>query len=290
MFEGSFVALITPLTEQGIDEPALKRLVQWHIEQGTQGLVPVGTTGESPTLTEEEHVEVIRIVVEETKGRVPVIAGAGSNNTREALEYNSKVADAGADASLHVTGYYNRPSQEGLYQHFKALNDASKIPIILYNIPPRAIIDIEVDTMARLAELDKIVGVKDATCDLSRPGREQLRIAKPFCYLSGEDATAVAYNAAGGRGCISVTANAAPALCAEMQQACLNGDFIAAMAVQRKLMPLHEVLFQEPSPAGIKYACSLLEFCAESCRLPIVPLSEVTKAQIRKAMVDLNLI
>lgn len=291
MFSGSLVALVTPFTSNDeIDEAALRRLVDWHVEQGTHGLVPVGTTGESPTVSEAEHRRVIEIVVEQCAGRLPVIAGAGSNNPRESIAYSQHAAEAGADATLHVAGYYNRPQQEGLYQHFRAVHDNSSLPIIVYNIPPRAIVDISPDTMARLAELPRIVGVKDATCDLSRPGRERLRIDGDFCFLSGEDGTAVAYNAAGGQGCISVTANVAPALCAEMQAACLRGDYPAAMAIQQRLMPLHEALFAEPSPAGVKYAVSLLGLCEAGCRLPVVPLSAGARERIAEAMRALALI
>ena len=290
MFKGSLVALITPFQGSTVDETALRKLVNWQIEQGTHGLVPVGTTGESPTLSEKEHERVIEIVTEEAAGRVPVIAGAGSNNTAEAIHYTEHAARAGANATLHVAGYYNRPSQEGLYQHFAALNKASQLPIIVYNIPPRAVVDIQPDTMARIATLSNVIGVKDATCDLSRPARERVRIQKDFCYLSGEDGTAVAYNAAGGNGCISVTANVAPALCAEMQEVCLKGDFPAAMAIQQRLMPLHEVLFLEPSPAGAKYAASLLSLCDSLCRLPAVELTSETKQRIRTAMEGVGLL
>lgn len=290
MYQGSYVALITPFDNDTVDEAALRKLVQWHIEKKTHGLVPVGTTGESPTLSEEEHLRVVSIVLEEAEGKIPVVAGAGSNNTREALKYNQHAFNAGASATLHVAGYYNRPSQEGLYQHFKALNDATPIPIIIYNIPPRAIVDIQPETMARMAELENVVGVKDATCDLSRPAREKLLINKPFSWLSGEDATAVAYNAAGGNGCISVTANVAPSMCSEMQQACLDGDFPKAMEIQQKLMPLHQALFMEPSPAGIKYACSLLGLCSEEARLPIVPLSDSVRETIKSTMKSMSLI
>ena len=289
MFKGSLVALITPFQGSTVDETALRKLVNWQIEQGTHGLVPVGTTGESPTLSEKEHETVIEIVIEETAGRVPIIAGAGSNNTAEAIHYTEHAARAGASATLHVAGYYNRPSQEGLYQHFAALDKASQLPIIVYNIPPRAVVDIQPDTMARIATLPNVIGVKDATCDLSRPVRERIRIKEDFCYLSGEDGTAVAYNAAGGNGCISVTANVAPALCAQMQQACLKGDFPAAMAIQQRLMPLHEALFLEPSPAGVKYAASLLSLCDSLCRLPVVELTPETKQRIRTAMENVGL-
>lgn len=290
MFSGSIVALITPFREKQIDEKALRKLVNWHIEQGTSGIVPVGTTGESPTLRHAEHHKVTEIVVAEVAGRIPVIAGAGSNNTEEAIELTQHASNAGADAALHVAGYYNRPQQEGLYQHFRELHDATDIPIIVYNIPPRAIVDILPETLARMAKLPRIVGVKDATCDLSRPLRENARIEKDFCFLSGEDPTAVAYNANGGQGCISVTANVAPNLCAQMQGATLGGDFAKALEIQKRLMPLHEALFVEPSPAGAKYAVSKLGFCSEACRLPVVPLSDSAKKALDAAMAGLNLI
>ncbi|MCH9671396.1 MAG: 4-hydroxy-tetrahydrodipicolinate synthase [Gammaproteobacteria bacterium] len=290
MFKGSLVALVTPFKGSNVDEAALRGLVNWQIEQGTHGIVPVGTTGESPTLSETEHTRVVEIVVEEAAGRVPIIAGAGSNNTAEAIHYTKHAARVGADAVLHVAGYYNRPNQEGLYQHFKALSEQSELPIIVYNIPPRAIVDISPDTMARMAQLPRIIGVKDATADLSRPARERLRIKSDFCYLSGEDGTAVAYNAAGGNGCISVSANVAPALCAQLQEACLRGDYGSAMEIQQRLMPLHEALFIEPSPAGAKYAASLLGHCDAFCRLPVVELTDETKQIIRTAMTDLGLL
>jgi 4-hydroxy-tetrahydrodipicolinate synthase len=290
LFRGSYTALVTPFRDGEVDEAALRKLVDWHIRQGTHGLVPVGTTGESPTLSETEHERVIDVVVDACSGRVPVIAGAGSNNTREAIGYTQYAANAGADAALHVAGYYNRPNQEGLYQHFKAVHDASDLPIIVYNIPPRAIVDIKPDTMARIATLPRVVGVKDATGDLARPMLEQLRIKRPFCYFSGDDATAVAYNSSGGTGCISVTANVAPDMCLAMQSACVHGNYRTAIAIQRMLMPLHQALFAEPSPAGVKYAVSLLGYCEPECRLPIVPLADTTKAAIRSAMAELKLI
>lgn len=290
MISGSLVALITPFRKDEIDEDALRRLVRWHIEQGTHGLVPVGTTGESATLSEEEHRRVIDIVVGEADGDLPVIAGAGSNNPHEAIVYSNYAAESGADATLHVAGYYVRPNQKGLFQHFEAVHDATKLPIIVYNIPPRAIVDIEPATMARIAELPRIIGVKDATGDLSRPLKEAMLISKAFSFLSGEDATAVAYNASGGNGCISVTANVAPALCAKMQEACAAGDFNKAMAIQQRLMPLHVALFMEPSPAGAKYAASLLGHCLPECRLPITTLTAKTKAAITDAMTRLELI
>lgn len=290
MFKGSYVALITPFDDGRIDEKALRKLIEWHVGEGTDGLVPVGTTGESPTLSAAEHKRVIEVTIEAAAGRVPVVAGAGSNNTIEAIEYSRHAQEAGADALLHVAGYYNRPNQEGLYRHFKAVHDSCELPIIIYNIPPRCVVGVDVDTLARLAELPRIVGVKDATTDLSRPGKERIRIDKPFSWLSGEDATAVAYNASGGQGCISVTANVAPAQCAKMQHACLDGDYETALAYQDRLMPLHEALFAEPSPAGAKYAASLLGLCGDACRLPVAPLSDAARGQIREAMSGLELL
>lgn len=290
MIQGSIVALITPFRDGRLDEAALTRMVEWHIEQGTHGIVPVGTTGESPTLSHDEHCRVIELVVQQAAGRVPVIAGAGSNNPIEAIEYTRVAERAGADATLHVAGYYNRPNQDGLYHHFKMVHDETNIPIILYNIPPRAIVDIQPQTMARLAELPRIVGVKDATGDLARPWSERQLIKKPFTWLSGEDATAVAYNVGGGTGCISVTANVAPKLVAQVQELTLAGDWAAARALQDRLIPLHQVMFAEPSPAGAKYAASLLGLCTEECRVPVMPLSAATKERIRSVMTQLELI
>lgn len=290
MFQGSIVALITPFRDGRLDEEALRRLVEWHVEQGTHGIVPVGTTGESPTLTHDEHCRVIEVVVEQVAGRIPVIAGAGSNNPVEAIEYTRHAERAGADATLHVAGYYNRPNQEGLYHHFKAVHDATELPIILYNIPPRAIVDIQPQTLARLAELPRILGVKDATGDLARPWLERQLIKKPFSWLSGEDATAVAYNVGGGMGCISVTANVAPAMVAEVQNLTLAGRWEEARALQDRLIPLHQAMFAEPSPAGAKYAAFLLGFCSEECRLPVMPLGEATKVRIRQVMQELGLL
>ncbi|WP_221436484.1 4-hydroxy-tetrahydrodipicolinate synthase [Aeromonas caviae] len=290
MFQGSIVALITPFRQGQLDEAALARLVEWHIEQGTHGIVPVGTTGESPTLTHDEHCRVVELVVKLVAGRIPVIAGAGSNNPVEAIEYTRYAEQMGADATLHVAGYYNRPNQEGLYHHFKAVHDATTKPIIVYNIPPRAIVDVQPATLARLAELPRIAGVKDATGDLARPWVERPLIKKPFAWLSGEDATAVAYNIGGGQGCISVTANVAPKLVAEVQNLALAGEWQAARELQDKLIPLHQAMFAEPSPAGAKYAVSLLGLCSEECRLPVMPLSEATRERIRSAMQALNLL
>ena len=290
MIHGSIVALITPFRDGRLDEEALTKMVEWHIGQGTHGIVPVGTTGESPTLSHDEHCRVIELVVQQAAGRVPVIAGAGSNNPIEAIEYTRVAEKAGADATLHVAGYYNRPNQDGLYHHFKMVHDETNIPIILYNIPPRAIVDIQPQTMARLAELPRIIGVKDATGDLSRPWSERQLIKKPFVWLSGEDATAVAYNVGGGTGCISVTANVAPKLVAQVQELTLAGKWEEARALQDTLIPLHQVMFAEPSPAGAKYAASLLGLCSEECRVPVMPLSNATKERIRAAMERLELI
>ena len=252
MITGSIVALITPFRNDDVDYDALSALVRWHIERGTNGIVPVGTTGESATLSEDEHRRVVDNVVKTVDGRVPVIAGAGSNNPQEAIAYSNYAAESGADATLHVAGYYVRPNQKGLFQHFEAVHDATRLPIVVYNIPPRAVVDIEPETMARIAELPRVIGVKDATGDLTRPLLERTLIGNSFSYLSGEDATAVAYNASGGNGCISVTANVAPAQCADMQKACAEGDYERAMAIQDTLLPLHVAMFREPSPAGAK--------------------------------------
>lgn len=286
MFKGSFVALITPMTQTGqVDVDALHGLVQWHIESGSHGLVPVGTTGEASTLSKAEHRDVLKWVVDLVDGRIPVIAGCGSNNSAEALELHQYASDIGADAALHVTGYYNRPSQEGLFRHFESLALSNDLPIVVYNIPARAVVDINADTMARIAQLDSVVGVKDATNQLARPYLERMALkGRKFCQLSGEDATTLAYNISGGVGCISVTANVVPSLCAKMQQACLDGDFATAMAIQESLSPLHAALFLEPSPSGIKYACSRLNRCTDHVRLPMVAISESTKLSIDTAL------
>ena len=290
MIAGSLVALVTPFRNDELDKDALQHMVSWHIEMGTDGIVPVGTTGESATITEKEHREIIEFVVKEAAGRILIVAGAGSNNTREAIFFNESAQDLGADATLHVAGYYNRPSQEGLFRHFEAVHEASRIPIIVYNIPSRTIVDIVPETMAQIAALPKVIGVKDATGDLTRPIRERLLIEREFSFLSGEDGTAVSYNAAGGNGCISVTANVAPALCSEMQAACRDDDYATAAKIQQQLMPLHMALFAEPSPAGAKYAASLLGLCDDFCRLPIVPLSNNSKTAIHDVMTKLDLI
>ena len=290
MFRGSICALVTPFSNGEVDKKALKSLVDWHVKQGTHGLVPCGTTGESPTLSHDEDMEVVRLTVEAADGRVPVIAGAGSNSTQEAIELSRAAQANGADAVLIVTPYYNKPSQEGLFQHFKAIHDAIEVPVVIYNIPGRSIIDMSVDTMARLAELPRIVGVKDATGDPVRPTLTRNAIGKEFCQLSGEDGSALAFMAHGGHGCISVTANVAPAECAAFQNACMSGDFKTALDWQDKLMPLHSALFVETSPSPVKYAMSLRGLCSDEVRLPLVPVSEATKKRVRDALQQLGLL
>jgi len=282
--QGSIPALITPMRDGQVDEQAFRKLVSWQIEQGSHGLVPCGTTGESPTLSHDEHMRVVEICVQETSGRVPVIAGAGSNSTDEAIALTRHAKSVGADAVLHVTGYYNKPSQEGQYRHFMAIADAVDIPILLYNIPARAIVEISVDTMARLAKHPNIIGVKDATANLMRPTRERNACGKSWRLISGEDGTALGYMAHGGHGCISVTANVAPKLCAEFQDACLRGAYDRARELQDKLMPLHDAMFCEPSPVPVKYAVSLLGLCTPEVRLPLVELTDAGRAQVKAAM------
>jgi 4-hydroxy-tetrahydrodipicolinate synthase len=289
-FRGSFTALVTPFKDGALDEAAFRGLVAWQISEGTNGLVPVGTTGESPTLSHEEHQLVVEWCVAESGGRVPIIAGAGSNSTSEAVGLARHAEKAGADAVLVVTPYYNKPTQEGLYQHFKAINDAVGIPIVIYNIPSRSVIDMSVDTMKRLYELDNIAGVKDATASMTRVSQQRAALGAEFNQLSGEDATALGFMAHGGHGCISVTANVAPRLCAEFQEACRRGDYQAALLLQDKLMPLHQNLFIETNPAPAKYALSVLGKCAETVRLPLVMLAEKSKMAVREAMVHAGLI
>lgn len=289
-FRGSFTALVTPFKNGGLDERAFRDFVNWQITEGTNGLVPVGTTGESPTVTHDEHKRVVEWCIDEAKGRVPVIAGAGSNSTREAIELAQHAEKAGADSVLVVTPYYNKPTQEGLYQHFKAINDAIGIPIIIYNIPGRSIVDMSVDTMTRLFELKNIAGVKDATANMARVSQQRGAMGEDFNQLSGEDITALGYMAHGGHGCISVTSNVAPRLCSEFQSACLRGDYAGALKIQDKLTPLHINLFIESNPAPVKYALSLLGKMSDTLRLPMVPVSEPTKAAVRNAMVHAGLI
>jgi len=290
MFTGSITALVTPMRDGNLDEEAFRAFVDWQIAEGSHGLVPVGTTGESPTLSHDEHKRVVELCIETARGRVPVIAGAGSNNTREAIDLARFAEKAGADGVLVVTPYYNKPSQEGLYQHFKAINDAISIPIIIYNIPPRSVIDMSVETMARLFELKNIAGVKDATGKIERVSQQRHAMGPEFNQLSGEDATALGFNAHGGHGCISVTSNVAPKLVAEFQEACLAGDYQRALTYQDRLMPLHQALFLEPNPGGAKYALSVLGKVADEIRLPLVSVSEPTRVAIRSAMVHAGLI
>ncbi len=284
MLKGSLVALITPFRDGKVDEKAFQSFVDWQIDQGTEGVVPCGTTGESPTLSHAEHKRVVELCVEVAKGRVPVVAGAGSNSTEEAIDFTRHAKQAGADAALVVTPYYNKPTQEGLYQHYKAIAEAVDLPIIIYNIPARCVIDMSVATMARLAKLPNIVGVKDATNDLARPLRTRATIGSDFSMLSGEDVTAIAFMGQSGDGCISVTANVAPRACADMHQAWRRGETAAAMKINERLLPLHDALFCETSPGPVKYACSLLGKSTPDVRLPLVPASAQAQEQVRTAM------
>ncbi|MCB1380869.1 MAG: 4-hydroxy-tetrahydrodipicolinate synthase [Alphaproteobacteria bacterium] len=290
-FRGSFPALITPMKNGEVDEQAFRKFVNWQIAEGSHGLVPVGTTGESPTVNPEEHKRLVEICIEEAKGRVPVIAGTGSNSTSEAIEYTVHAKEAGADAALVVVPYYNKPTQDGLYAHFKAIADAVDIPIFVYNVPGRTVANISVETLARLSrDCGNIIGTKDASADLTRPSRQRLASGTDFVQLSGEDGTALAFNAHGGVGCISVTANVAPRLCSQFQEATLRGDFAEALKLQDRLMPLHHALFVETSPGPVKYAASLLGLCTAEARLPMVPVTESTKTAVRDAMVHAGLL
>lgn len=288
---GSLPALITPFKSGEVDEKAFRKFVNWQIAQGSHGLVPVGTTGESPTVTPEEHKQLIQMCVEEARGRVPVVAGAGSNSTAEAIEYTAFARQAGADAALVVVPYYNKPTQDGIYAHFKAIADAVDIPIIVYNVPGRTVANISVETLARLAhDCKNIVGTKDASADLSRPSRQRLASGEAFIQLSGEDGTALGFNAHGGVGCISVTANVAPRLCSQFQEATLRGDYAEALKLQDRLMPLHHALFVETSPGPVKYAASLLGLCQAEARLPMVPVGESTRTVVKAALVHAGLL
>ncbi|HWK48131.1 MAG TPA: 4-hydroxy-tetrahydrodipicolinate synthase [Stellaceae bacterium] len=290
MYRGSFVALITPFRDGAVDERAFQELVEWQIAEGTDGLVPCGTTGESPTLSHAEHNRVVELAIEVAKGRVPVMAGTGSNSTAEAVALIRHAEEAGADAALVVTPYYNKPTQEGLYRHFKAIHDASGLPIFIYNIPPRSVVDMSVETMARLAELPRIVGVKDATADLVRPLRLRQVIGSKFCQLSGEDATAVPYLAQGGHGCISVTANVAPRDCAALHDAWIAGDFATVQRINDRLIPLHDALFAESSPGPVKYAASLLGRSTPDTRLPLCEIADGTKHRVEAALRSVGLL
>ena len=289
MFKGSLPALVTPFTNGQVDVDALKKLVNWHVDQGSHGLVPVGTTGESPTLTHAEHDMVVEVVVAAAAGRIPVIAGAGSNNTIETVRLVQAAKKAGADAALVVTPYYNKPTQAGLVAHFTAAADCG-LPIIIYNIPGRSVVDMSPDTMGALAKHDMIIGVKDATGDLARVPKQRMRCGADFVQLSGEDATALGFNAHGGVGCISVTANVAPALCAAFQESTLAGDYASALTQLDRLMPLHKAIFTEPGLVGAKYGMSLLGMCSDEVRLPLVGLTDETKAKMRAAMVHAGLL
>ena len=288
MFKGSIVALITPFKNNKIDEDRYASLIHYHISNGTNGLVPAGTTGESPTLDHDEHKKVIEIAVKESNGKIPVIAGTGSNSTSEAIELSQHAEKAGANALLIVTPYYNKPTQEGLYQHYKTINDKVGIPIIIYNIPPRSVVDMSVDTMARLFELKNIAGVKDATADLDRVDQQLKKMGPEFIQLSGEDGTAMEFNARGGAGCISVTANVAAKLCSNFQEASLQRNDEKSLKkteeINNKLMPLHKALFIESNPSPVKYAASLLNLSSEDVRLPLVKITEKTKKEIEKAL------
>lgn len=284
MINGSLPALVTPFKNGKLDLDALKRIVEWHIDQGSHGLVPVGTTGESPTLSHAEHETVVQQVVEIAAGRIPVIAGAGSNNTAEGIRLMQHAASVGATAGLVVTPYYNKPTQAGLIAHFKALHECCDLPIIIYNIPGRSVVDMSPATMGELAKLPRIIGVKDATGDVSRVPQQRMTCGADFIQLSGEDATALGFNAHGGTGCISVTANVAPKLCAEMQNATLQGDYAGALVLLDRLMPLHEAIFTEPGLVGAKYGMSLLGLIEDEVRLPLTPLEDSTKAKIKAAM------
>ena len=294
MFKGSIVALITPFKNNKLDEDCYISLIHHHLKNGTSGIVPAGTTGESPTLNHKEHERVIEICVKESKGKVPIIAGTGSNSTEEAISLTKFAEKVGSDAVLVVTPYYNKPTQEGLYQHFKAINDNCSTPIIIYNIPPRSVVDMSVDTMARLFELKNIVGVKDATGDLNRVDQQRKKMGPDFIQLSGEDGTALEFNARGGVGCISVTANVAAKLCSEFQEASIsknNSNLISkAKEINEKLMPLHKALFVESSPSPVKYAANLLNLSTDDVRLPLVKITDESKKIIKSAMQHANLI
>jgi len=289
-FRGSCTALLTPFANGGVDKEAFQRLCDWQIKEGTDALVPCGTTGESPTLTHEEHKQVTELCVEATAGRVPVIAGAGSNSTAEAIDFAQHAEKAGADAILVVTPYYNKPTQAGLYAHYHAIHEACGLPIVIYNIPGRSIVDMSVETMARLAELPRIVGVKDASNDLNRPHLTRLACGEDFAQLSGEDGTIMAFLGNGGHGCISVTSNVAPRLLGDMHDKWQAGDFKGALAIHDRLAPLHQALFAETSPAPVKYAASLLGFGGARVRLPLVEPGETTKQRVKEAMVHAGLI
>jgi 4-hydroxy-tetrahydrodipicolinate synthase len=290
MFKGSITALVTPFKNGAVDEAGFQKFVAWQIQEGIDGVVPCGTTGESPTLSHDEHKRVVELCIEVAKGKVPVIAGTGSNSTDEAIDLTRHAEKAGADAALIVLPYYNKPTPEGQYQHFKAIHDATNIPIVIYNVPPRSVVDMSVDTMARCAKLPRVIGVKDATADLVRPLKTQLAIGKDFCQLSGEDATALPFLIQGGHGCISVTANAAPKLTRELHAAWQKRDLDTAMKLNERLMPLHDAFFCETSPGPVKFAMSMLGQCSSELRLPLAPIAEASRAKVEAAMKKVGLV
>ena len=290
MFSGSITALITPFRDGKVDEKAFQDFVDWQIQEGSDGVVPTGTTGESPTLSHDEHKRVVALCLEVAKDKVPVIAGTGSNSTAEAVDLTRHAKEAGADAALVVTPYYNKPTQEGLYRHYEAITAAVDIPIIIYNIPGRSVVDMTVDTMARLARLPNIVGVKDATADLARPLATRTTIGADFCQLSGEDATIGAFLGQGGHGCISVTSNVAPRLCSDLHKAWQARDYDGFAEIRDRLMPLHAALFCESSPGPVKYAASLLGKCTAETRLPLAPIAEASRARVDQAMRSVGLL
>ena len=290
MFSGSLVALITPFLDGNVDEEKFQSFIDWQIGEGTDGLIPCGTTGESPTLSHEEHIRITELCIEAASKKVPVIAGTGSNSTEEAKFLTRHAKRAGADAVLVVTPYYNKPTQAGLFEHFKEIHNSVDIPIIIYNIPGRSVIDMTIETMAALSKLPNIVGVKDATQDLARPMMTRMLIEKDFCQLSGEDATAIPFLAGGGDGCISVSANVAPRQCSEMHRAWRDGDLNTCMSLQDRLMPLHQALFCETSPGPVKYAASLLDKCSPDTRLPLTKIADTSKNQVHEAMMSVGLL
>jgi 4-hydroxy-tetrahydrodipicolinate synthase len=290
MFKGSITALVTPFRNGAVDDKAFQKFVAWQIAEGIDGVVPCGTTGESPTLSHDEHKRVVELCIEVAKGKVPVIAGTGSNSTDEAIDLTKHAEQAGADAALVVLPYYNKPTPEGQFQHFKAIHDATNIPIVIYNVPPRSAIDMSVDTMARCAKLERVIGVKDATADLARPIRTRIAIGKDFCQLSGEDATVVPFLSQGGHGCISVTSNVAPRQCAELHDAWVKRDLDTVMSINERLMPLHKALFVEASPGPVKYAASLLGRGGPGLRLPLVEPTDATRQKVKEAMISAGLL
>ena len=290
MFFGSIPALITPFNKGEVDYDSFQKIIEWSIEQGSHGFVPCGTTGESPTLSHDEHKNVVDVCIKIVDKRVPVIAGTGSNNTIEAIEFTKHAEESGADGALIVTPYYNKPTQEGLYLHYKKIAESTILPIIIYNIPGRSVVDMSIETMVELSKINNIIGVKDATNDLFRPLLTRTKIKKDFCYLSGEDGTALAYLIQGGNGCISVTANIAPKLCSELHNHWQNKEIDKVLQINLKLAKIHHILFIESSPGPVKYAAELLNLCSAETRLPLAPIKDSTKLTIKKCMSEANLI